>query len=163
MNVTPAPETIEVTDVARTTWHKILVVEDFPHFRVVVCSLLAQRPEFLVTEACDGLEAVQKAAALQPDLVLLDIGLPNLNGMEVARRIGKLAPTAKILFLSQESSPDIVRETLMLGALGYIHKSHAGGELLHAIDTVLEGRRFVSTGLELNSASDRLTQTPQRN
>jgi two-component system, chemotaxis family, CheB/CheR fusion protein len=91
MNVTRAPETIEVTDVARTTSHKILAVEDFPQFRLFVCSLLAQRDEFQVTEACDGLEAVQKGGALQPDLVLLDIGLPNLNGMEVARRISKLA------------------------------------------------------------------------
>ena len=148
---------IEVAKVMGALSYKVLVVEDFQRFRLFVCSLLAQRTEFLVTEACDGLEAVQRAGTLQPDLVLLDIGLPNLNGMEVARRISKLAPATKILFLSQERSPDIVREALILGALGYLEKARAGSELFAAIDTVLEGRRFVSSGLELNSASDRLT------
>jgi DNA-binding NarL/FixJ family response regulator len=135
---------------------KILVVEDFEQFRRFIVSALQRRPQFQVTEASNGLEALQEAETLQPDLVLLDIGLPHLNGMEVARRLRKLAPAAKILFVSQERSPDVVREALRLGALGYVQKPRAGSDLLPAIDAALEGRRFVSAGLEVDAASDDL-------
>ena len=74
----------------------------------------------IISEGSDGLEAVRKAEELQPDLILLDIGLPNLNGIEAARQIRKLSPESKILFLSQESSVDVVEETLSLGARGYV-------------------------------------------
>jgi DNA-binding NarL/FixJ family response regulator len=111
--------------------------------------MLERRPELrVIGQASDGLEAIQKAEELLPDLILLDIGLPNLNGFEVARRLSKLAPDAKILFLSQESSSDVVAEALRSGALGYVHKSRAQSELLPAIDAVLERRQFVSSGLE---------------
>jgi DNA-binding NarL/FixJ family response regulator len=139
---------------------KILVVEDFEQFRRFIVSALQRRPQFQVTEASNGLEALQEAETLQPDLVLLDIGLPHLNGMEVARRLRKLAPAAKILFVSQERSPDVVREALRLGALGYVQKPRAGSDLLPAIDAALEGRRFVSTGLEVDAASDDLADDP---
>jgi DNA-binding NarL/FixJ family response regulator len=76
------------------------------------------------------LEAVQKALELQPDLILLDIGLPRLNGIEVARRIRKVSPGSKILFVSQESSADAVQEALGTGARGYVVKTDAGTELL---------------------------------
>jgi len=109
---------------------------------------LQQRADFQVTEASNGLEAVQKAEGLQPDLILLDIGLPDLNGLEVAKRVRKVAPAAKILFLSQESSPDVVREALALGALGYVHKQRSKTDLLPAIEAVLMGKRFVGSGLE---------------
>src|SRR5204862_4944745 len=90
---------------------RIIVVDDYEPFRRFVCSMLEQRPELrVVGEASDGLEAVQKAEELQPDLILLDIGLPALNGMEAARRIRKLAPHSKILFVSMESSPEVVQE-----------------------------------------------------
>jgi len=69
----------------------------------------------VVGEASDGLEAVQKSEELQPDLIVLDIGLPSLNGIEAARRIRNLAPKSKILFLSQESSADVVQEALNSG------------------------------------------------
>jgi DNA-binding NarL/FixJ family response regulator len=88
------------------------------------------------------MEAVDKAEELQPDLILLDIGLPTLNGIEAARRIRKLAPESKILFVSQESPADIVQEALSLGALGYVVKAHAKCELIPAVKTVLQGRRF---------------------
>ena len=78
---------------------------------------------------------------------MLDIGLPSLNGIDAARRIRKLSPKSKILFMSQESSPDVVQEALALGALGYVVKSHAGSELLPAVEAVLQGRQFVSGGL----------------
>ncbi|HKW32587.1 MAG TPA: response regulator [Candidatus Acidoferrum sp.] len=129
---------------------KILVVEDFEKFRRFVSSLLQPRAEFQVKQASDGLEAVQKAEAIQPDLIILDISLPNLNGIEVARRVHKLAPSTKILFLSVESDADLVNEALSLGA-GYIHKPRASRDLLHAIETVLKGERFVSKGLEFGA------------
>jgi DNA-binding NarL/FixJ family response regulator len=133
---------------------RILIVDDFEDFRRFVCSLLQQRVDFQVAQVSDGLEAVQKAKELQSDVILLDIGLPGLNGMEVARRVRKLAPSAKILFLTQESSPEVVREALSLGALGYVHKPRVHSDLLPAIEAVLEGKRFVSSSLEFSEAAD---------
>jgi DNA-binding NarL/FixJ family response regulator len=126
---------------------KILVVDDFEDFRRFVRSALQQRAEFQITEASDGLQAVEKAEKLHADLILLDIGLPSLNGFEVARRVRYLAPQAKILFLSQESSPDVVRKALSIGARGYVHKLRTGSDLLLAIEAVFRGERFVSDGL----------------
>ena len=124
------------------------MVEDYEPFRQFICSTLRKRPDFqIVEEVTDGLEAVQKAEELQPDLIMLDIGLPSLNGIAAARRIRKLSPTSKILFVSQESSADVVQEALALGALGYVVKAHAGSELLPAVEAVLQGRQFVSSGL----------------
>jgi DNA-binding NarL/FixJ family response regulator len=95
---------------------RVLVVEDHASFLRFICSTLETRPELQVIGiVSDGLEAVQKAKELQPDLILLDIGLPTLNGIEAARRIAKLSPESKILFVSQESSADIVREALNVG------------------------------------------------
>ena len=125
----------------------ILVVEDHPLFRRLTCSALQHLTDFQTFEAVDGLEAVQKADALQPDVILLDIGLPKLHGFEVAKRIRSLAPRATLLFLSQESSPDIVRKAFSLGARGYIQKLRAGTDLLPALATVLRGERFVSSSL----------------
>jgi DNA-binding NarL/FixJ family response regulator len=126
----------------------VLVVEDFEPFRRFISSTVGTRPEFqIVGEITDGLEAVQKAEEFQPDLIILDIGLPSLNGIDAARRIRKLSPTSKILFMSQESSADVVQEALALGALGYVVKAHAGAELLTAVEAVLQSRQFVSTGL----------------
>ena len=128
---------------------KILVVDDFERFRQFVCSTLQQRTEFqVVGQASDGLEAVQKAEELQPDLILLDIGLPKLNGIEAGSRIRALSPDSKILFISQDSSADVVEEALRLGAQGYLHKSDAGGELLLAVETVLQGKQFVSSSVQ---------------
>ena len=127
---------------------RVLVVEDFEPFRRLICLMLRKRPEFqIVEEVTDGLKAVQKAEELQPDLIMLDIGLPSLNGIDAARRIRKLSPKSKILFVSQESSADVVQEALALGALGYVVKVHAGSELLAAVEAVLQGRQFVSSGL----------------
>ena len=136
---------------------KILVVEDFENFRRSVCSALRERAEFHVTEASDGLDAVQKAEKLQPDLILVDIGLPKLNGLEVARRVRKLTPAVKILFLSLEADPDVVNEALSLGA-GYVHKPHTQSDLLPAIEAVLRGEQFVSRDLGLNGR----TEAPHR-
>ncbi len=89
------------------------------------------------------MEAVQKAAELQPDLVLLDVGLPKLNGIQAAKQLRKVAPLAKILFISQEFSFDVVKAALRSGALGYIQKLNVARELLPGIEAVLEGRYFV--------------------
>lgn len=101
----------------------------------------------VIGEASDGLEAVRLAEQLQPDLMLLDLGLPSINGIEVARRIRHLAPNSKVLFLSENRSGDIVAEALRTGALGYVVKSHAVRELLPAVEAVLQGRQFVSASL----------------
>ena len=128
----------------KTPSFRILVVEDSEPFRKFICSTLGKRPELqIVGEVSDGLEAVHKAEELQPDLIALDIGLPSLNGIEAARRIRKLSPESKILFVSQESSTDVVQEAFATGAKGYVVKVDAGSELLQAIDAVLRGERFV--------------------
>jgi DNA-binding NarL/FixJ family response regulator len=127
---------------------RVLVVEDFVPFQRFIASTLGKKPElWIVCEVSDGLEAVQKAQELQPDLILLDIGLPSLNGIEAARRIRKVSPESKILFLSQESAADAVQEALGLGGLGYVVKIRAGSELLPAVEAVLRGEQFVSSGL----------------
>ena len=140
---------------------RVLVVDDYEPFRRFICSTLRRQPEVhIVCEVSDGLEAVQKAEKLQPDLIVLDIGLPTLDGIEAARRIRRLSPEAKILFVSQESSTDVVQEALRLGALGYIAKTNAGIELLAAVDAVCQGRRFVGAGLAVHVPADR--QAPNR-
>ncbi|HXY52826.1 MAG TPA: response regulator transcription factor [Terriglobales bacterium] len=120
------------------------MVDDFAPLRRFVAQIFQRQPGLqIVCEVSDGLEAVQKAQELQPDLVLLDIGLPKLNGIETARRIRTLCPASKILFVSQEGSADVVQEALRLGAGGYVVKADAGSELLTAVNAVLRGERFI--------------------
>ena len=133
---------------------RVLVVDDFEAWRRFVCSMLRKNPELqVVGEASDGLEAVHKAEQLQPDLIVLDLGLPTLNGIEAARQIRKLAPESKILVLSQESSADVVQEALSSGVRGYVLKTRAGVDLLAAVEAVLERRQFVSSGLQITPGS----------
>jgi CheY-like chemotaxis protein len=98
----------------------------------------------VVGEVSDGLEAVRQAQKLQVDLILLDLGLPTLNGIAAAKEIRKLSPKSKILFVSQESSSEVVREALSTGE-GYVVKTDAGRELLTAVKAVLRGERFVGS------------------
>jgi DNA-binding NarL/FixJ family response regulator len=124
---------------------KILIVEDHEPFRRHFRSTIEQRGGFqVIGEASDGLEGIQKAKELQPDLIVLDIGLPKLNGLEAAREVHRLVPFAKILFVSQEFSFDLVEAALRSGASGYVHKSRAESDLLPAIESVLRGKYFVS-------------------
>jgi DNA-binding NarL/FixJ family response regulator len=128
---------------------QILVAEDFEPYRAFVTSLLGEKPGLRVLcQVGDGLQAVEKAQELIPDLILLDIGLPGLNGIEAARQILKIIPESKIVFLTQETSAEVVHEALKVGACGYVVKSQAGKELLGAIEAILQGRRFVSSGLD---------------
>ena len=111
--------------------------------------MLQARPALqVIAEASDGSEAVQKAEVLKPDLILLDIGLPKLSGIDAALRIRQVSSSSKIIFLSQYSDLDVVRAALSTGALGYILKTDAGRELLHAVDAVLLGKQFVSSRLK---------------
>jgi DNA-binding NarL/FixJ family response regulator len=129
---------------------RVLMVDDYAPWRRFVSSMLQKQPELqVIGEVSDGLEAVRKAEELQPDLILLDIGLPKLNGIEAARRIRKLSPIPKILFASENRSPAIAREALRTGAGGYVVKSDAATQLLPAVNAVLEGKRFVSASLSL--------------
>jgi DNA-binding NarL/FixJ family response regulator len=123
---------------------RILVVDDYEPFRRYLRATLQARSDLqVIREASDGLEAVQAAEDLRPDLILLDVGLPSMNGIEVARRIRKLCPESKILFVSQESSADVVQGARATGARGYVLKANAGSELLEAVDAVLQGGQFV--------------------
>jgi DNA-binding NarL/FixJ family response regulator len=127
---------------------KILVVDDYQPFRELVCSVLKERAEFqIIAQAADGLDAIRKAEELQPDLIVLDIDLPTVNGIAAARQIRKVAPHSKILFLSQETDIEIVRASFSTGASGYIHKWDAGPELLEAAEAVIQDGRFVGRGL----------------
>ena len=94
----------------------------------------------VVAEASDGLEAVKRAEELQPDLVLLDIGLPALDGIQVAERIRKLSPSSKILFGSQNDAAELVQEALEQGAFGYLLKLDLA-ELQSAVDAVVARKR----------------------
>ena len=138
---------------------RVLVVDDYEPFRRFVCSRLESRPDLqVIGEASDGLEAVEKAQALKPDLILLDIGLPSLNGIEAAHRISRLIPAATILFVSQISDADVVQEALSNGAKGYVWKQDAGIDLLPAVEAALQGARFVSSGIQRRNSGETLTQ-----
>jgi DNA-binding NarL/FixJ family response regulator len=125
---------------------RVLVVEDFEPFRRFVCSTLSARPHLqIVAEVSNGLDAVRKAEKLQPELILMDIGLARLDGIEAARQIRKLSPQSKIIFVTQEADPDVVREAFKLGAAGYVVKTSKASDLLTAVDAVLDGRQFLSS------------------
>jgi DNA-binding NarL/FixJ family response regulator len=128
----------------------VLLVDDFAAFRAALSLLLKKKPELQIAEASDGIEAVEKSRQLQPDVILLDIGLPNLNGIAAARQIREVTPQSKIIFVTQETSADIMKEAIALGAMGYVVKAKVESELLKAIDLVLEGKQFIGSGLTGN-------------
>lgn len=126
---------------------RVLVADDFEPWRNYACSELKKCDgAYSIHQAADGLETVQKADELQPDLILLDISLPKMHGIEAARQIRGKCPSSKILFVSEDRSLDVIREALSTGAWGYVVKSD-GAELLVAVEAVRHGRFFVSKSL----------------
>jgi DNA-binding NarL/FixJ family response regulator len=127
---------------------QILVAEDYQHFRQFICSTLQARPDWqVICEVSDGLEAVQKAEELKPDLILLDIALPRMNGIEAAKRILQIIPKMKIIFVSLNNDADVVQTALSTGGQGYVLKTDVGSELWPAIEAVFQGMQYVSSGL----------------
>src|ERR1700748_1078582 len=118
----------------------VLVCDDFRPFREYLVSTL-RKWDFVrvVCEVWDGQDAVNKAGELKPDLILLDMGLPKLNGIAAAYQIRKFVPESKIIFVTQECSAEVVREAMDLGASGYVQKIQVGIDLQVAIDAVLDG------------------------
>ena len=140
---------------------QILVVDDFLPWHRFVQAMLETEKDFNISAvATNGLEAVRKAEELQPDVILLDINLPALNGIEAARRIRKLSANSKILFVSQESSAEVVEEAFRLGAQGYLLKSDAARELLLAVNAVLQGKQFASSRLRSYMISNNADKQP---
>jgi DNA-binding NarL/FixJ family response regulator len=132
-------------------WIRILIVDDFQPLRREVISMLERNPRYqVIGEAADGLDAVHKSAELEPDLILLDIGLPKLNGIEAARQILRARPGSKIVFLSEHSCRELVEEALKLGAEAYIRKFDVASELIPAIEAVFQDRQFVSRSLAIS-------------
>ncbi|PYX28420.1 MAG: hypothetical protein DMG80_16640 [Acidobacteria bacterium] len=132
---------------------RVLVVDDVDDWRRFVSSMLRAEPFEIVGEASDGLMAVQLAEQMQPTVVLLDIGLPGLDGIKAGAGIRRVAPDAKIVFVSLEFDPDIIRAALQLGAWGYVLKSDAARELVKAINTVVGGKDFVSRSVSGRDSS----------
>ena len=123
---------------------RVLIVDDFEPWRRVVRWTLQYFAEWqIVGEASDGVEAVQRSKELQPDLVLLDIGLPKLNGIDAAKPILSVAPHSKIVFVSVDLCPELVEGALRNGGHGYVVKSDAASDLLTAMSTVMNGQQFV--------------------
>jgi DNA-binding NarL/FixJ family response regulator len=123
---------------------RVLVVDDFEPWRRHIASTLGQNPRWqIVGEAANGPDAIEKAADLQPDLILLDVGLPAVNGLEAAGRILARDPNLRILFVSEHQASEIAEDALCSGARGYICKSDAGRELSPAMEAIAAGRRFV--------------------
>jgi DNA-binding NarL/FixJ family response regulator len=127
---------------------RVLVVDDHDVVRRVICILLSQEPSLdVVCQSETGEDAVRKAEELRPDLIVLDIGLPGISGIEAARQIRQKSPTSEIIFLSQHDSPQMAKEASNVGGRGYVAKIDAASELLTAIRSLGEGRFFVSQQL----------------
>jgi DNA-binding NarL/FixJ family response regulator len=143
---------------------QILVVDDFLSWQRLVSKMFESEPNLkIISFASEGFEAVQKAKELQPDVILMDINLPKLSGIEAARQIRKVAPNSKILFVSSYDSLEIVEGALDTGASGYVVKLDAGEELAKAVKAVFQGKRYVSGRLkEVIPAGSEDTHAPDR-
>lgn len=123
---------------------RILVADDYAPWRAQARAILQASPGLqVICEACDGKETIQKATDLQPDIVLLDVGMPILNGIEAAEKIRMATPRSKIIFVTQDGDADVKAAVLALGAEAYVLKANAASELLPAIETALRNRHQV--------------------
>ena len=126
---------------------RILLVDDHPVVRHGLRALLGLQPDWeVIDEAEDGSEAVDKVQRLNPDVVLLDISMPKMGGLEACRLIRETAPQCEILILTQHDSPQMLREALYAGARGYVMKSHAARDLLDAVEAVSQHKSFTALG-----------------
>ena len=126
---------------------RILVADDHEIIRCGLRALLESKPEWtVVAEASNGREAVEQAERHKPDVAVLDISMPELSGLEAARRIRKATPETEVLFLTVHDSAQMLREALQTGGRGYVMKSDAASDLLVAVETVLRHKTFVSRG-----------------
>jgi DNA-binding NarL/FixJ family response regulator len=122
---------------------RILIVDDFEPWRRSLYSLLEQANDLeIVSEASDGLEALEKCEQLEPDLILLDMQLPKMNGLDVAREVSERFPSMKILFLSAGQTQEVIKEALKIGS-GFVVKSHAARDLLPALRAIIRDEPFL--------------------
>ena len=143
---------------------RILVADDFAEWRVRIHSILQPNPQLqVIGEACNGLQAVQKAAELLPDIVLLDIGMPILNGIEAAIQIREVSPDTRVIFVTQENDSDLRTAALDAGAEQYLVKANAAKELLPAVEAALgNGHCFPNVCAEQGRRSGSHIQAPTR-
>jgi DNA-binding NarL/FixJ family response regulator len=124
---------------------RILLVDDHPIVRQGLKTLLEGRSGWeVIGEASDGAEAVEKAKRLSPDVMVLDVTMPKMNGLEACRLLRKQTPGLEILFVTQHDSPQMMREALEAGARGYVVKSNAARDLLEAVEAVSQHRVFTA-------------------
>ena len=136
---------------------RILLAEDFEPWRRFLCSFFQQESTWqIIGQVADGLEAIEKSRGLQPDVLLLDIGLPKLNGIEVARQMHRAASCPKILFFSENCCLEVVQEALRVGGHGYVVKSDAAYDLIPALKAIMKGQRFVSSRVARADSADDL-------
>lgn len=135
---------------------RILLVDDHPIVREGLRTVLQRRSGWeVVGEASNGVEALEEAERLQPDVMVLDITMPRLNGLEVCRLSRQKTPATEILFVTQHDSPQMMKEALNAGAKGYVVKSNAARDLVRAIEAVSQHRTFTAmTRVEGGSSSD---------
>ncbi len=134
---------------------RILVVDDHPVVRHGLKALLGAQPGWdIVDEAADGMEAVEKAVRLTPDVVVLDVSMPGMNGLEACRVIRGSVPGCEILFVTQHDSPQMMREALDAGARGYVVKSNAARDLLAAVEAVSQHRSFTALSISKEKGFD---------
>lgn len=127
---------------------RAVIADDHALMRAGLRTLLNQRPEFeVIAEAGDGQQAIQLCGEHQPDLLLLDISMPTTNGTEALTQIRRRTPRCRILMVTAQSADEFIRESLRLGANGYLHKSDSEAQLFQAIDSVLAGNIYLSPSI----------------